>query len=58
MWEYEGSAALSAAIVAGMLAVITWHARRLEAGRRMIFFILAGSGVCVAVRHAQPLRLP
>jgi hypothetical protein len=28
-----------------MLAAITLHARRLEAGRRMVFFILAGSGI-------------
>jgi hypothetical protein len=45
VWEYEGPAALSAAIVAAMLAAITLHARRLEAGRRMVFFILAGSGI-------------
>jgi hypothetical protein len=45
VWEYEGSAALSAAIVAAMLAAIALHARRLEAGRRMVLVILAGSGV-------------
>ncbi|OGT27211.1 MAG: hypothetical protein A2Z17_04780 [Gammaproteobacteria bacterium RBG_16_66_13] len=45
VWEYEGSAALSAAIVAAMLIAVTWHARRLEAGRRMVVSILAGSGV-------------
>jgi hypothetical protein len=45
VWEYEGSPALSAAIVAAMLAAIALHARRLEAGGRMVLLILAGSGV-------------
>ena len=45
VWEYEGSVALSAAVVIGLFVAIALYARGLDPNRRIVVLVLAVSGV-------------
>jgi hypothetical protein len=44
VWEYEGSAGISALVVIGMFVFVVLGSRRLDANRRMVILVMAASG--------------